>query len=132
MEHDWRDFWFWWVATLFASTVVVVARLGLKLYGEATDPPEDPALARHWARRRRWLAITEISALPTFATLSVVLVHYYHLDPVAGVLLAMAQGFIGFPLLLNGAGWLFRRRLGMPPGPLSDTTPGAQNGGGHA
>lgn len=124
---DWIEFWFWWAAALFASTMVVVARLGLKLYGDATDPPEDPVMATHWARRRRWLAISEISALPAFATLSIVLVRYYHLDPAAGVLLAMAQGFLGFPLLIDGATWLFRRRLGMQAG-----TPGAPTGEGHA
>lgn len=116
--NDWRDFFFWWAASLFASTMVVVARLGMKLYSAAGDPPSDPAMAAHWARRRRWLAIGELSALPSFATLSVVLVSYYQLDPVAGVLLAIAQGFIGFPLLLDGAAWLFRKRLGLavPPG----------------
>lgn len=114
--NDWRDFFFWWLASLFASTMVVVARLGMKLYGDgAGDPPADPVMAAHWARRRRWLAIGEISALPAFATLSVVLVSYYHVDPVAGVLVAMAQGFVGFPLLLDGAAWLFRKRIGMGP-----------------
>jgi len=114
--NDWRDFFFWWAASLFASTMVVVARLGMKLYGAAGDPPEDATVAAHWARRRRWLAIAEFSALPSFATVSVVLVSYYHLDPVAGVLLAIAQGFVGFPLLLDGAAWLFRKRIGMGPG----------------
>ncbi len=115
--NDWRDFFFWWAASLFASTMVVVARLGMQLYGAAGDPPEDPVLTARRARRRRWLAIGELSALPAFATLSIVLVSYYHLDPVAGVLLAIAQGFIGFPLLLDGAAWLFRKRIGMAGGP---------------
>lgn len=113
---NWRDFFFWWLAALFSSTMIVVARLGFRLYGAAGDPPEDPVLAKHWARRRRWLAISEITTLPAFATVSIVLVSYYKLDPVAGVLIAMAQGFIGFPLLLDGAAWLFRRRLGMDGG----------------
>lgn len=111
--NDWRAFFFWWGAALFASTMVVVARLGIKLFGVAIDPPEDPVRALHWARRRRWLAISEISALPAFATISVVLVAYYQLNPIAAVLIAIAQGFVGFPLLLDGAAWLFRQRLGM-------------------
>ena len=125
---SWREFTFWWLAALFASTVVVVARLGVMLFGKAVDPPEDPMLERHWARRRRWIAIGEIAALPAFATVSIVLVSYYQLNPVAGVLLAIAQGFIGFPLLLDGAAWLFRKRLGMP----NNDPPGAENGGGNA
>lgn len=122
--NDWRDFFFWWLASLFASTMVVVARLGMRLYGAAGDPPADPAMAAHWARRRRWLALGELSALPSFATLSVVLVSYYHLDPVAGVLLAIGQGFVGFPLLLDGAAWLFRKRIGMA---AADPSPGEGN-----
>lgn len=112
--HDWGEFLFWWLASLFASTTVVVAKLGLKLYGDSADVPADPVLAGHWARRRRYIALAEVSALPAFATASVVLVSYYHLNPVAAVLLAMAQGFVGFPLLLDGAAFLFKRRLGLP------------------
>lgn len=112
----WREFFFWWAAALFSSSMVVAARLGQALYGTAADPPDDPVFERHWARRRRWIAISEISALPAFATVSIVLVSYYGLDPVAGVLLAIAQGFVGFPLLIDGAAWLFRRRLGMQQG----------------
>lgn len=110
---DWGEFLFWWMASLFASTTVVVAKLGLKLYASAGDPPVDPAMAIHWQRRRQYIAIGEVSALPAFATISVVLVSYYHLNPIAAVLLAMAQGFIGFPLLLDGAAFIFRKRLGM-------------------
>lgn len=113
--QDWGEFFFWWLAALFASTTVVVAKLGLKLYGAAGDPPADPVLADHWIRRRRYVAIGELSALPAFATVSVVLVSYYGLNPIAAVLLAMAQGFVGFPLLLDGASFLFRKRIGLPP-----------------
>ena len=111
--QDWREFMFWWAASLFAATTVVVARLGLKLYGAQTDFPDDPVMAMHWRRRRQYVALAELSALPAFATISVVLVSYQQLNPVAAVLLALAQGFVGFPLLLDGAAFLFRRRLGM-------------------
>lgn len=123
---DLKRYLMWWLASLFSASVVVAARLGMKLFGEAAEPPADPKMALHWARRRRWIAIAEVSALPAFATLSVVLVAYYQLDPVAGVLIAMGQGFVGFPLLLDGAAWLFRRRLGMvpdPAGPVPTTDP---------
>lgn len=111
--EDWREFLFWWAASLFAATTVVVARLGLKLYGAAPDLPDDPVLALHWRRRRQYVAFAELSALPAFATISVVLVSYQQLDPVAAVLLSIAQGFVGFPLLLDGAAFLFRRRIGL-------------------
>lgn len=118
--ESWREFMFWWAAALFSSTMVVVARLGIMLFGQAALPPDDPALAVHWARRRWWLAISEISALPAFATVSIVLASYQQLDPVAGVLIAIAQGFIGFPLLMDGAAVLFRRKLGMRGGKEKD------------
>jgi hypothetical protein len=35
---DWRDFFFWWLASLFAAATVVAAKLGLRLYGLAGDP----------------------------------------------------------------------------------------------
>lgn len=122
--EDWREFLFWWAASLFAATTVVVARLGLKLYGAAPDLPDDPALALHWRRRRQYVALAELSALPAFATISVVLVSYQQLDPVAAVLLAIAQGFIGFPLLLDGAAFLFRRRLGLQAAPTKEEANG--------
>lgn len=68
----------------------------------------------HWRRRRRWLAYSEVSALPAFATIGVTAVAYGDLSPILGVLIAMALGAIGFPLFLDGAQWLFRKRLGMP------------------
>lgn len=120
---DWKAFFFWWMASLFAATTVVVAKLGFKLYGAASDPPSDTLLALHWQRRRRYVALGEISALPAFATISVVLVSYYQLDPVAAVLLAMAQGFVGFPLLLDGAAFLFRKRIGLAVAGLPASTP---------
>lgn len=115
--EDWREFLFWWAASLFAATTVVVARLGIRLYGATPDLPDDPALALHWRRRRQYIAMAELSALPAFATISVVLVSYQQLNPVAAVLLAIGQGFIGFPLLLDGAAFLFRRRIGLQGGP---------------
>jgi hypothetical protein len=39
---DWRDFFFWWVASLFAAGTVVAAKLGLRLYGLAGDPRSIP------------------------------------------------------------------------------------------
>lgn len=115
--EDWREFLFWWAASLFAATTVVVARLGIRLYGATPDLPDDPVLALHWRRRRQYIAMAELSALPAFATISVVLVSYQQLNPVAAVLLAIGQGFIGFPLLLDGAAFLFRRRIGLQGGP---------------
>ena len=117
--NDWREFLFWWTTSLLAAATIVGGRLGMALFRMAPDPPEDIKLAAHWARRRRWLAFSEILALPSFATVAVSAVAYWKLDPIVAVLLAMFLGGVGFAMLLDGAQWLFRKRLGMP----SEATP---------
>lgn len=109
-----RDYLIWWCIFLLASATAVGAKIALYLWRLAPDPPEDPVLARHWARRRRWTAWSELAALPFFATATITAVRYWQLAPEAGVLIAMGLGGIGFALLLDGVQFLFRRRIGMP------------------
>ncbi len=128
--NDWREFLFWWTASLLAAATIVGGRLGMALFRMAPDPPEDMKLAQHWARRRRWLAFSEILALPSFATVAVSAVAYWKLDPIVAVLLAMFLGGVGFAMLLDGAQWLFRKRLGMPTEatPTTEKSSLAENG----
>ncbi|TDW63088.1 hypothetical protein EDF57_10643 [Novosphingobium sp. PhB55] len=109
-----RDYFTLWVLSVLASATIVGGKIGMYVWGLAPDPPADPAAAMHWRRRRRWLAYSEVSALPAFGTIGVTAVAYGDLNPILGVLIAMALGAIGFPLFLDGAQWLFRKRLGMP------------------
>jgi hypothetical protein len=109
-----REYLYIWFLALVASATVVGGKIGSFMWGLAPDPPSDPSAAEHWARRRRWLAYSEISALPAFATIGVASVAYGSLNPIAAVLIAMGLGGVGFPLLLDGAQFLFRRRLGLP------------------
>lgn len=108
-----RDHFIWWLVFLLSSTTVVGARIALTLWRLAPDPPSDPQLAAHWARRRRWTAWSELAALPFFATATMTAVKYWQLDPVAGVAIAIGLGGVGFALLLDGIQFLFRRRIGM-------------------
>ena len=114
MNAEFKDFIYWWLAGLIAAATIAGGRIGLFLFRLAPDPPDDPVLAAHWLRRRRWLVWSELSALPAFATISVSSVRYWHLEPAAAVLIAMALGGVGFVLLVDGAQWMFRRRIGMP------------------
>lgn len=119
-----KEYAIWWLVFLASAATVVGARIALTLWRLSPDPPSDPVLAAHWARRRRWTAWSELAALPFFATATVTAVKYWHLDPVAGVLIAMALGGVGFALLLDGVQFLFRRRIGMDQAPAG----GAANG----
>lgn len=126
---DWRDFLIWWLASLIAGATVVGGKLGVLLWKMAPDPPSDPVLAAHWRRRRRWLAYAELSALPAFATIAVVITVQRQAEPILSVLLSMGLGAIGFTLLLDGVQWLFRQRLGLPDAVGGDNTPGDQGYG---
>lgn len=112
--NDWREFLFWWFCSIVATTTIVGGKLGLFLFRLSVDPPEDPILAAKWRMRRRWLAYSELSALPAFSTISVTFVIWYRIDPIVAVMASMFLGGIGFALLLDGAEWLFRKRLGLP------------------
>lgn len=121
---DWQELVILWLIYVVAAATVVGGKLGLFLFRLAADPPDDEKLARLWERRRRWLAYSELSALPAFATIAVALVKYRQLDPVLGVLISMFLGGVGFALLLDGAQWVFRKRLGLPEkqGPFGGNT----------
>lgn len=106
-----------WVISFFAGLTAIAARLGHKLFGIATLPPVDPAELVHWRRKRRWLAISEISALPLFASVSLAITLYSNLPAVVSVLLTMLMGALGFGFLLNGLQFFIRRKIEM------ETTP---------
>lgn len=83
------------------------------LFGVSPDPPVDAAALQMWERKRRWLIISELSALPAFATVSVV-VGRLREWPVEGVvLLSMVLGALGFAFFLDALQTLVRRRIGL-------------------
>lgn len=76
-------------------------------------PPVDPDAFGLWQRKRRWLIFSELSALPAFATISV-LVGRLREWPVEGViLLSMVLGALGFAFFLDALQTLVRRRVGL-------------------
>lgn len=101
-----------WLLSFGASLVVIAARVGFLMYGvNAEQPPDDPALMAHWKRRRMYLLISELSAVPAFATVGVVATEYWDLTPIASVLLAMLLGALGFGFLIHALEVIVRRRL---------------------
>lgn len=107
-----------WVLSLVAGLALCGARLGWLLFGVAPEPPADPAAFGLWQRKRRWLVFSEISALPAFATISV-MVGRLRAWPTEGVILfSMVLGALGFAFFLDALQTLVRRRVG-----LKDETP---------
>ncbi|WP_189486103.1 hypothetical protein [Asticcacaulis endophyticus] len=106
-----------WLISFFAGLTSITGRLGYMLFGIGKQPPTDPIELSHWRRKRRWLAISDLSALPAFATVSVAVTVYSNFPPVVSVLLTMIMGALGFGFLLNGLQFFIRRKLEM------ETTP---------
>lgn len=90
-----------WAATYFGALVTFAARLGHLLFGSAELPPEDADQFRVWRRKRRWLTVSEFSALPTFATAWTLAALQWGLPAPIVVLGSMASGALGFGFLLN-------------------------------
>ncbi|WP_313801001.1 hypothetical protein [Sphingobium sp.] len=111
--NDLRDFLIWWALALIAGATVAVGQIAHKMARLDIEMPSDPAKLDAWHKRRKWLAITELSALPAFATLATAGRVYFDLPPIVGVLVTMGLGFIGFAMLIDGAKYLFRKRVGL-------------------
>ena len=106
--------WLLWLLSTFAALTMIAGRLGRALFGLAGDPPEDPVSLQHWQRRRKWLAYSELSALPAFGTIGVAATVHFNLPPVASVGISMVLGAVGFGMVLDAAVFLFRKRVGVP------------------
>ena len=82
-----------------------------------------PAAFALWRRKRLWLVISELSALPAFATISVVIGRLREWPMEGVILLSMVLGALGFAFFLDALQTLVRKRIGMPEGTLKDETP---------
>lgn len=101
-----------WLISFAASLTVIGARVGFMMFGvKAEQPSDDPGLIKHWKRRRMYLLVSELSAVPAFATCGVVATDYWNLTPIASVLIAMVLGALGFGFLLHALEVIVRRRL---------------------
>lgn len=102
-----------WLLSLVGGLAICGARLGWLLFRVSPDPPVDPEALRLWRMKRRWLIFSELSALPSFATISVV-VGRLREWPLEGVIvLSMVLGALGFAFFLDALQTLVRRRLGI-------------------
>ena len=102
-----------WLVSFFASLTMVAGKVGYRLFSTSETEPTDPVQALHWKRRRWWLAFSEFSAVPAFATLGVSSTIYWHLPTIASVLISMALGALGFGFLLHALQFVVRQKLKM-------------------
>ena len=102
-----------WLLSLFGGLVLCGARLGYLLFKIAPEAPSDPAALRHWRNRRRWLIFSELSALPAFATISVIVGRMQSWSIEAVVLFSMVLGALGFAFFLDALQTIVRRKVGM-------------------
>ncbi|API58105.1 hypothetical protein BSL82_01325 [Tardibacter chloracetimidivorans] len=101
---------------LFGGLIICGAKLGYLLFGISSEPPEDPLALKSWERKRRWLVISELAALPAFAAIAVLAGRLRHW-PVEGVVaLSMVLGALGFAFFLDAVRTLVSRRLNIGGG----------------
>ena len=102
-----------WLLSLFGGLVLCGARLGYLLFGVAPEAPTDPAALQLWRRHRRWLIFSELSALPAFATVSIIVGKLQSWSIEGVVLFSMVLGALGFAFFLDALQTIVRRKVGM-------------------
>jgi hypothetical protein len=95
-----------------ALAVAALAGNVPRLFDPKELPPSDPRQRVHWARKRRWLAISELSAIPAFATGWCMAGLYWNLPVPLLVLGSMASGALGFGFVLHALQVLVTRKIG--------------------
>jgi hypothetical protein len=83
-----------------------------RLFDAKELPPMDDAERAQWARKRRWLAVSELSAIPAFATGWSMASIYWSLPIPFVVMGSMASGALGFGFMLHALQVLVTRKVG--------------------
>lgn len=112
---DWKDVVLWLLAW-GGGLAICGAKLAYMLFGISSEPPDDPVALRAWVRKRKWLVISELAALPAFASIAVI-IGKLRAWPLEGVVLfSMLLGALGFAFFLDALRTLVSRRLGLNQG----------------
>ena len=104
------ELFLYWLLLALASLSGLSARLASKLFNVNEIPPEDPELRLHWKRRRLYMAISEICALPAFATGWTAAAIQWDLAAPIVVLGSMVSGALGFGFLIHALQTYVMRR----------------------
>lgn len=87
------------------------ARLGDLFFRKSPPPPRDSEARRDWRRAQLWLLLSELSALPAFLGLAIVVPRHYGLNADYAAGLAMVLGAFGYPATIAIAKRLIDARL---------------------
>jgi hypothetical protein len=90
-----------WLMLAMASLAGLSARLAMKLFNVNELPPVDPTALIHWRRRRLYMTVSEVCALPAFATGWMAAALQWSLSVPLVVLGSMVTGALGFGFLIH-------------------------------
>jgi hypothetical protein len=99
--HERMELVIYWLVLALASLTGLSARLASKLFHVNELPPIDPEALRAWRRRRAYMAISEVCALPAFATGWMAASIQWNLSVPLVVLGSMVSGALGFGFLIH-------------------------------
>lgn len=114
MPEAWADrieLVLFWLLLALASLSGLAARLAMKLFSVNELPPQDPALHELWKRRRNYMLVSEVCALPAFATGWMAASYQWHLSVPFVVLGSMVSGALGFGFLIHALQTYVSRRV---------------------
>lgn len=103
-----------WLSAVVGSIAGITARLGWRLFGETAEPPPDDARAASaWRRRRLWIALAELAAVPAFAFGWTQVAVLWRLGSAEVALGALLTGSLGVAFVLDAVRRLTWRRVVM-------------------
>lgn len=100
-----------WMILAFSALSGLAARLAMRLFSVTEIPPTDPVDLVHWKRRRLYMMISEIAALPAFATGWMAAALQWQLSVPLVVLGSMVSGALGFGFLIHALQTYVLRRV---------------------
>lgn len=90
-----------WSLLALSALSGLAARLAMKLFHIDQIPPTDADQLKIWKRRRWYMVVSELSALPAFATFWIAASLQWQLSIPLIVIGSMASGALGFGFLIH-------------------------------
>jgi hypothetical protein len=111
LSHERFELAMLWCMLALSALTGLAARLASRLFNVNELPPSDPVALVHWKRRRMYMAISEVCALPAFATGWMAAALQWQLSVPLVVLGSMVSGALGFGFLIHALQTYVLRRV---------------------